>query len=215
MGGRVACDEYKMIQWYFRNIVYWLVPANRHTELFWYALSDVVKSPRFSEELGSLTKALDYKVVGFDQYLYFGQLAEQYLNKARGACSVFIIKKILYKPKIPWWEWVQEIVDIWDPVRKLRERGRGERQELLGAQGVGPRVEVAGTLSLGAAVVTAASMRHELLGNDIGRALRAVDARWNEVFAHAVGTYDRSLAQGAELQNAVRQVVAAQKKATR
>ena len=47
-----------------------------------------------------------------------------------------------------------------------------------------------------------------------GRALRAIDARWNEVFAHAVGTYERSLAQGAELQNAVRQVVAAQTKAT-
>ncbi len=59
-----------------------------------------------------------------------------------------------------------------------------------------------------------ANMRHELLGNDIGRALRAVDARWNEVFAHAVSTYGRSLAQGAELQNAVRQVVAAQTKAT-
>jgi hypothetical protein len=74
-------------------------------------------------------------------------------------------------------------------------------------------VEVAATLGLGAAAVTAAFMRHELLGNDIGRALRAVDGKWNEVFAHAVGAYGRSLAQGAELHDAIRQVVAAQTKA--
>jgi hypothetical protein len=210
MGDRVACDEYKMIMWYFRNIIYWLIPASRHTEYWWYTLSDIAKTSRFEEELGTLTKTRNYRDFRFEHYLYLGQLAEDYLNKARGACSVFIIHRILYKPKIPWWEWIQDIVDIWDPVLKLRDRGRGERQKLLGAQGVGPRVDVAATLGLGAAVVTVACVRQELLGGDIGHALKAVDAMWNNVFAHAIGEYGKSLAQGDELQHKVREVVAAQ-----
>jgi len=213
MGGRVACDEYAMIMWYFRNIIYWLIPAGRHTEYWWYALSDIARTSRFGEELGSLTKGRNYRDFGFEHYLYFGQLAEDYLNKARGACSIFIIHRILYKSKIPWWEWIQEIVDIWDPVSKLRDRGRNEREKLLGAQGVGPRVDVAATLGLGAAMVTAAFAREELRGNDTGRALKAVEALWKDVFAHAVGEYGKSLALGDELQHKVRAVVAAQTKA--
>lgn len=81
----------------------------------------------------------------------------RYLAKARGACASYVIHPIIYKPKIPWWEWIQEIVDVWDPVRKLRPRI--EQKELLGAMGVGPRNEIAGTLGLGAALVAAAAAR--------------------------------------------------------
>ena len=34
-----------------------------------------VKTSRFSEELGTLTKTRNYKDFGFDHYLHFGQLA--------------------------------------------------------------------------------------------------------------------------------------------
>jgi hypothetical protein len=52
-------DEYKMIQWYSATS-YWLIPANRHYSILWYALSDMVKWSRFSEELGR-AKTRNYK----------------------------------------------------------------------------------------------------------------------------------------------------------
>jgi hypothetical protein len=214
MGGRVACDEYKMIQWYFRNIVYWLIPANRHSTILWYALSDMIKWLRFAEELGSVATTRNYKDFRFDHYFYIGQLAESYLSMAQGYCSVYKIREILYKPKIPWYEWIQDIVDPWDPIQKQRERGREERQtQRLGALGLGPSIDVAATLGLGAAMVTAALARRDLLGTESAGALRAVEATWNNVFRHALGEYGRSLARGAELQQKARDVVAAQTKA--
>jgi hypothetical protein len=49
-----------------------------------------------------LAKARNYKDFRFDHYFYMGQLAESYM--AQGYCSVYKVREILYKPKIPWYE---------------------------------------------------------------------------------------------------------------
>src|SRR5262249_55083729 len=130
MGGRVPSDDYRMIQWYFRNIVYWLIPANRMQTIGWASLVELSAQSRFAEELGLSRRKLvhmgekvkggnvarEYTLRDFHQFFYYGQLAEAYLKKARGACGAAEIRVILYKPKIPWWEWVEEIVDPWRQV---------------------------------------------------------------------------------------------------
>ena len=53
-GGRVPNEPYRMIMWYFRNIVYWLIPADRLQSIWWQALSEIVKRPQLNEELGTM-----------------------------------------------------------------------------------------------------------------------------------------------------------------
>ncbi len=60
---------------------------------------DVIKKPRLLEELGGIS---EFKTFKLEQILYFGQLAEDDLSQARGACATYSIKVVLYKPRIPW-----------------------------------------------------------------------------------------------------------------
>jgi hypothetical protein len=207
---RVPNDAYRMIQWYYRNIVYWLIPANRHQQLFWYALDEIVKRPRIKEELGALKLADVMVGFGLDHYLYFGQLAEAYLSEARGYCAKYIFPKIQYKPKIPWYEWIQDVVDVWDPVQKERDVEGKRRAQWLGAIGAGPRPELAATLSLGAALITAGVHRSLFAQRNMDERIgAALDGAYTEVLSHAVGELRKALASGAEVERAFEKVVAA------
>jgi hypothetical protein len=115
-----------MIMWYYRNIVYWLIPADRYQPIWWQSLVDIAKLPKLAEELHVANAKQAFDTLRFEHYLYFGQLAEAYLSQARGACSTFIIHPYLYKPKIPWWEWIQEFVDIWIRSRRSASTRRSE-----------------------------------------------------------------------------------------
>ena len=150
---------YRMIMWYFRNIVYWLIPANRLEPIWWKAVLEIAKRPQLNEELGTLREAGAYKTFGFEHYLYFGQLAERYFEQARGHCASYIVHEYIFKPKIPWWEWIQEIVDVWDPVQKARGKEVIRREQWLGAIGAALRPEITAQLALGAAIVAAASVQ--------------------------------------------------------
>jgi hypothetical protein len=177
-GGRVACDEYKMIQWYFRNIVYWLIPAKRHASVWWNTLFEVIRRPRLLEELGTIKEANDLKSLKLEHVFYVAQLAQEYLSQARGACATYTIKVILYKPVIPWWEWIQEVVDVWDPVEKSLPKTRFKdlrRDMLSAAMGVGPQPELLGTMGLGAAVL-AATLAQRTAGERGGADERMVSA---------------------------------------
>jgi hypothetical protein len=191
-GGRVPNGQYKAIMWYFRNIVYWLIPANRRQTIWWTALTDLARHPRIAEELLTVS---DHRAVTFGKYVYFGQLAEAYFSGARGACAIYDIKRILYKPIIPWWEWVQDHVDVWDPHRRPGENERAMHEQYLGLLGVGPQPDIASTLGVGAALVTAAVTLREQ-ADDGHRLPSRLDARFKHVFEHAVGTYGEQLAQG-------------------
>jgi hypothetical protein len=50
-GNPVPNDTYKRIQWYYRNIVYWLIPANRKAGIWWRSLIELSQMSRFGEEL--------------------------------------------------------------------------------------------------------------------------------------------------------------------
>ena len=199
-GGRVACDEYKMIQWYFRNIVYWLIPANRHKSIWWATLFEVIRRPRLMEEVGSITALNDFKAFKLDHLMYFGQLAEDYLSQARGACASYTIKVILYKPKIPWWEWIQEVVDVWDPIEKGLPKSKFKdlgRDMLSGALGVGPQPELLGKIALGVAVMSAALARNPAgKHEDADHRATAAERLLPEITAHFAGLLVEELSKG-------------------
>lgn len=207
---RVPNAAYRMIMGYYRNIVYWLIPAKRRRSLWWHALDEIVKRPRIKEELGAIRLSDALRTYRLDHYLYFGQLAEAYLSEARGHCASYTVHEILYKPKIPWWEWVQEIVDVWDPVGKLRGTEGNRRAQWLGAIGAGPRPELAATLTLGAALVAASAHGSLFRRTDAdARIGETLDAAFTEVLAHAVDELRKVLASGAEVGRALEKVAVA------
>jgi hypothetical protein len=211
MGGRVPNAQYQMIMWYYRNIVYWLIPAKRHELIYWNALAEIVKRPQLVEELGGLAETRSFERYQLSKYLYFAQLAEAYLTQARGACAVYTIREILYKPKIPWWEWIQEYVDVWDPLAKTRNKQDLRNEHLLGALGVAPRADTAAMLGIGAAIVAVASVRREFAAGDPARGAKAAQAAWPRVLEHALGEFGKQLAAGAEVQRNLTKVIGAKR----
>ena len=203
----VPNDAYQMIMWYYRNIVYWLIPANRHHTIWWYSLSHILKRPRLAEELGGLREEVALRDLRFDHILYFGQLAEAYLADAQGHCAKYIVRKILYKPKIPWWEWIQ---DVWDPIEKVRDPIAKQREQWLGAIGAAPRQELALTLTLGAALVTVAAHRELFTQKGADARIGAtLDAAFTKVLSHAISEYGKVLAAGAAVGRSLEKAVAA------
>ncbi len=212
-GGHVPNAEYQMIMWYFRNLVYWLIPARRMRGVWWSALIDLVQRPRMAEEMA--TGAQRFEMLTFGDYLYFGGVAEQYLRSARGACSIYDIQRVLFEPKIPWSEWVQEIADVWSPARRERFSEVDFENQWSGAAGTGPRFDIALTVGLGVAVVSAAVVARDLGRRpDKGAAVEAVQRVWPAVLDHALGAYAGQLEIGAragrEVSDAIRSAVAEQ-----
>jgi hypothetical protein len=207
---RVPNHAYRMIQWYFRNIVYWLIPARRRRSLWWWELAAVLKRPRLAEELGALKSRDALRELRFDLLYYFGQLAEDYFAQARGHCARYRVHEYQFKPKIPWWEWIQDFGDVWDPIVKGRRREETQRAQWLGAVGAGPRTDVAATLTLGAALVTVA-MQREALDRQASEAetAKALDAAFMPVLERAIGEYREVLAAGARLESRLAKVAEA------
>jgi hypothetical protein len=212
MGGRVPVAQYQMIMWYYRNIIYWLIPANRGSFIWWDTLYEAVQRPRLFEETAGL---LNFENFRLRDYLMWGQLAEQYLSQARGHCASYLIHIYLYEPKIPWWEWIQRFIDVWSPREKIDVRDILAQEQLLGAQGIGPRAEVAATIGLGAALVSAAMVRNKM--GDHAFDLRASGKRAEmmrglmpKVLNHAVKQYAGELDRGVKLQEQLKGMVAKQ-----
>jgi hypothetical protein len=184
-GARVPTASYQMIMWYYRNIVYWLVPAGRRATHWWLQLADIAVRPKLKEELAQLRRVDQLRSLTLNDFYYFGQLAEAYLAAARGYCSTYTIQVELFKPRIPWWEWIQEEVKVWDPGdRATRGQQEVEQERLDAALGIGPRASSLMTLTLGAALVTA------FIGRNHARtagttALELID-HFDEIFPIAV-----------------------------
>lgn len=205
-GPRVPNGHYREIMWYFRNIIYWLIPADRHQGIWWATLAQVTKRPQLLEEL-DVSGGLDaIRELTFEHYLHYGHLAETYLTQARGSCAVFQVHRYIYKSKIPWWEWIQVEVDIWNP-RVDRRANRGRTHQLVGALGAGPRFDVGRTLALGAAVVAAAAAQR---GTVATRSRDAEPEAWAEVLDHALGAFAEKLSVGADAARSLERVLDAQ-----
>lgn len=198
-GVREPAQPYKMIQWYFRNLIYWLIPAGRHHTILWQVLGDVMKRPRLLEELGGIR---EYKTYTLEHLLYFGQLAEEYLSQARGACATYIIKVILFRPTIPWWEWIQQVEDVWDPLIRVPNKQvfvELQRDIMAGALGAGPRPDVLNCMALGVAVVSVAIARSRAASSkepvDMAKAAAQL---FPEIIGHSAGMLAQQLRQGME-----------------
>ena len=198
-GGREPSPQYQMIQWYFRNLIYWLIPAGRQHAIWWHTLLDVSRMPRLKEELGATQ---EFQTLRLEHILYFGQLAEDYLSRARGSCATYAIKVVLYKPRIPWWEWIQEVEDVWDPIRPVRNNqilGDLRRDIVSGALGAGPQPDVMNKLTLGAAIVSLAMARRQAMSSksevDV---TELAEKLLPDVVGHAAGLFAQQLKIGME-----------------
>ena len=108
---------------------------------------------------------------------------------------------MLYKPKIPWWEWIQEWGDVRYPVAKLRDRRRWrdpQRDLVAGALGAEPQPEVLGKLTLGAAALSAAVVRGQVAAasKDRGDVAARAACLLPDVVAHAAGLLAVELKSG-------------------
>jgi hypothetical protein len=207
-GARVPNTAYRLIMWYFRNIVYWLIPAQRHAPLWWHTLLSALNRPRLNEEL--LGNFGDYTL---EHYHYFGQLAERYLQQARGACATYEIHRYIFEIKIPWWEWVQEIVQVWDPAFRRNSRLPDARSQWLGMIGAAPQPQAALTIALGAALVAAAAVRAEGIDDaEPEQAVQKVRKLFPQVLKKAAGEFGKALKSGMEIARAFESVAAQQLK---
>jgi hypothetical protein len=212
VGERVPSAHYRMIQWYFRNLVYWLIPKHRRARIIWDAIAEIARTPRLLEELvvahnGDLAPAAGarvhverLKILDLSAYLYFGQLAEEYFRRARGLCAVLDLREILFKPKIPWWEWVMDEVDIWDPAPIRRGRpSEGRQLQRLAAMELAPRPDALMRAGLGAALVALAQVRAASETGSAEEMARQMDEVWPQVLERTVHSFREELKAGARL----------------
>ena len=104
---------------------------------------------------------------------------------------------------------------MWNPVREVRGKESIRHEQWLGAVGIAPRPELATQLSLGAAVIAAASVQSlAMQGADTARLMKAVQKVWPAILNHAVREFGKQLRAGAKVQKEVEKIVAEQLQAT-
>lgn len=119
--GDTPVADYQKIMWYFRNLVYWLIPANRKQLVLSQFAAALHQHPRWEE-----FKTLPLKGLSLRHLIGFAQLAEEYFNNVRGHCLKFHLLPIIlypiwkFDPRI-WQELIPEI-DPWHPqLQKIRQ----------------------------------------------------------------------------------------------
>ncbi len=108
-------DHYKMIKHYFRNIVYWLIPAHRYRWII-DLIDSFAASGFFYEEFRFPYR--DHLEIPIRVHIEIAQLAEQYFNSVHGKCAVPLILNILWReiePLRPFWEKINPLIDPWHP----------------------------------------------------------------------------------------------------
>jgi hypothetical protein len=209
-GSRVPNAQYQLIMGYFRNIVYWLIPAKRKAGLAWQTVFELSRQPRLIEEFGAREASDTLKQFRAEHYLYFGQLAERYLSQARGHCAVLDVHVYLFEPKIPWWEWIQTGVDPWDPSPEQFD-GPSIEEQRLGSLGLAMRPDAPATLALGAALVAAATMRDAFNeGAESARAAKAIRETAPAVLNQAVRDFGKRLSIANEFGRKLEKLISAQ-----
>lgn len=100
---------YEQIKAYYRNIVYWLIPADRG----WYWLETLAAHLRGSAFLQQeLPRVSTLPRIDLRWILHFAQLAEHYFGNARGACWRWHLTHFpeLYE-RLPFWKTLRYEVD--------------------------------------------------------------------------------------------------------
>ena len=199
-GTRELNDAGRMIMAYFRNLIYWLIPAGRRALTFWPALDKVVRRPQLREELATLA--------GFDRltlphYLHFGQLAEKYFSQARGACATYeLLIRLPPDLEFPVRDWLRDNFDPWDPKWKFRGFEKLRREQWLGGLGLAPGMNIIPQLTLGIGVVAAAvTLAKRKRDDDEARVGKLLSTAFADVQRHALGELHKLLAAGADVQS--------------
>lgn len=154
-------DHYRMIKHYFRNIVYWLIPAGRYRWIF-DIFDRFVASPFFYEEFRFPFR--DHARIPIRVHFALAQLAEQYFASVHGACSVPLFVGVLWReilPLRPVWDKLQPLLDPWVPELPQPRPG----PDPLPWAGSGPTPQDLLHLLLGVTVATAVLTQRELEGS--------------------------------------------------
>lgn len=155
--GGAAVPDYEKIKHYFRNLVYWMIPAGRRRKFWDLSVAAIRRHPRW-EEFKTGLFAEKYTL----DYIYgLAQLAEHYFTTTRGYCYAFqllpIVLEPIWKPDFTIWEhWLPEL-DPWSPrVQRLKAEEPVEDQWLSRLM---PDADLGRQLLLGTVVY--ATLRHQ------------------------------------------------------
>jgi len=206
-GTREPNAAYRMIMAYFRNIVYWLIPAGRRGEFFWPVLDEILRHSRMREELAAI--AGGFEQLRLEHYLYFGQLADRYFAQARGHCATFeFLIKLPPDLGVPVRDWLRLNFDWWDPKWKFRGFTAQRRQQWLGAIGAAPRMDLVPTLMLGAGVIAAATTLAKRNRDDEKREQKARVAAFADIWRRALSEFAKVLAAGSDVKERLARLAA-------
>ena len=116
-------DHYKMIKHYFRNIVYWLIPAKRTKLIFTSLVQEFVHSGFFEEEFHFDHRRFDS--IPIQVYFQFAHIAAAYFKSVRGNCSVLTFTGEIWREHDPLRDILDKIgpvIDPWGPGPRPRPR---------------------------------------------------------------------------------------------
>ncbi len=118
--GDTPVPAYEKIMWYYRNLVYWLIPKQRQKHLWLEALSNGVRlNPRW-EEYSDIPRNIE-SMYNYDlrAILGYAQLAEEYFSSVRGHCAQYHLLPILFEPIKRFdpktWQLLTPEFDPWHP----------------------------------------------------------------------------------------------------
>jgi len=108
-------DHYKMIKHYYRNIIYWLIPAHRQVWRFQNLIAKMVIDPEFYE-LNPISHIRDFNRLELSHIIALGKLADAYFNQAHGACWKLQLLPVIFYEFDPFrriWEKFEPFVNPW------------------------------------------------------------------------------------------------------
>lgn len=118
--GDTPVPAYEKIMWYYRNLVYWLIPKRRRRHLWLDELSIAVRlNPRW-EEFNRIPRDIE-SLAAYDLRAIIGyaQLAEEYFNSVRGYCAHYHLLPIVLEPIWRFdphiWESLIPELEPWNP----------------------------------------------------------------------------------------------------
>ncbi len=110
--GDTPVPAYQKIMWFYRNLVYWLIPTHRRRTALFNVAQTVWLHPRWEELKGKFTPFWTELPPSLKHVVDLGQLAEDYFASTRGRCLAYeLVIELLY----PVWRFDPLIRDRWLP----------------------------------------------------------------------------------------------------
>ena len=122
--GDTPVPAYEKIMWYFRNLVYWLLPANLvQTTTLKQLAQGLRRHPRWEELKGDASRTELGREARLQRVLQFGLVALDFLKGKLGACAGYHALSLLLYPKWRFdptiWEELGPEIAPWDPATQV------------------------------------------------------------------------------------------------